>query len=595
MQLKTTSSAEQIGNALNELMSRMTLAEKVGQMTQIEKNSITPEAVAKYGIGSILSGGGGNPTPNTPQAWADMVRGFQEAALQSRLGIPLIYGSDAVHGHNNMWGATIFPHNVGMGATRDPEVVKRAAQVTAKEMLAVNVHWTFAPEVSVPQDIRWGRTYEGYSEDTALVTEMGVAAVNGYQNNPDLRPVLASVKHYLGDGGTSWGSASRYPWIPDWWVSRDGIKWMIDQGNTEVDEATLRAIHLPPYVAAIAAGARNIMVSYSSWQGLKMHAHRYLLTDVLKGELGFEGFLISDWLATSQLDADFYTSVCMTINAGLDMIMVPFDYVAFIEAVTQAVEQGDIPLERVDDAARRILRVKMELGLFDAPFGDESLLAEVGSEAHRAVAREAVRKSLVLLKNERNTLPCNRAAARIFVAGDAADDIGRQCGGWTIDWQGKLGDSTTGTTLLEGLSEDSVVLYKSEGVFDGQGRAEVGIVVLGEMPGSEGEGDRDDLSLTPEDVELVKRVRAQVDKLVVVLYSGRPLIINEVLELSDAFVAAWLPGTEGAGVSDVLFGDFPFTGKLPHNWIRNMAQVPRAKLGDDPLFPFGYGLTTFSR
>ncbi len=586
-------SHEAIETRVRSLFEQMTLAEKIGQMAQIEKNSITPDAVRDDAIGSVLSGGGGNPTPNTPADWARMVRAFQEAALQSRLGIPLLYGSDAVHGHNNVRGATIFPHNIGLGATRDADLVRRAAQVTARETLATNVHWAFAPAVSVPRDIRWGRTYEGFSEDTELVSQLGVAAVQGLQNGD--RPVLASVKHYVADGGTSWGTTRHYDWIPGWWRSDDPQQWQLDQGDSLLDEATLRAVHLPPYVAAIAAGARNIMISYSSWQGLKLHAHRYLLTDVLKDELGFDGFLVSDWLGAGQLDPDFEQSLVLAINAGLDMIMVPFKGPEFIAAVTQAVERGTIPLSRIDDAVQRILRVKLELGLFEQPFGDESLLAAVGSAEHRAVAREAVRKSLVLLKNNRSALPLSRQTPRVLVAGEAADDMGLQCGGWTIEWQGLRGDITPGTTLLaalrQTLSDTANVLYSAEGAFEPGQRAEVGVVVLSEPPYAEGEGDRSDLSLSARDVALVEKMRGQCERLIVVLYSGRPLWIDDVLDTCDAFVAAWLPGTEGQGIIDVLAGDAPFTGKLPVTWTSRVQATQNAPGEVSPMFSFGYGLS----
>ncbi len=582
----TTSQTPTVEARVSDLLSQMTLAEKIGQMTQIEKNSITPDTVAEFGIGSVLSGGGGNPTPNTPQTWASMVRAFEAAALESRLRIPILYGSDAVHGHNNVVGATIFPHNVGLGAAHDPDLVSRAARVTARECLATNVQWAFAPAVSVPQDTRWGRSFEGFSEATDLVSQLGVASVLGLQNGrfaysaDGERPVLASVKHYVGDGGTAWGSTPSYEWIPDWWKNKDTNKWKLDQGDMRVDEATVRAVHLPPYQAAIAAGARNIMVSYSSWQGVKMHAQRYLLTDVLKGELGFDGFLISDWLATSQLHADFYTSIVMTINAGLDMIMVPYDSAGFITNMTKAVASGDISLQRIDDAVRRILRVKLELGLFEHPFGDETLLAQVGCAAHRQVAREAVRQSLVLLKNENGALPL-LTQAHLLVAGTAADDIGMQCGGWTIEWQGKSGAITPGTTLLDALKPRAEITYRADGQF--AERAAVGLVVLNEPPYAEGDGDRATLSLSDDDIALVERVRAQCDKLVVVLYSGRPLPLDEIFDQCDALVAAWLPGTEAAGIADGLTGATAFSGKLAYRWPRKDSATPR--------FPLGYGLS----
>jgi beta-glucosidase len=582
-----------VAERVRDLLARMTLAEKIGQITQVENRSITPAEVAQVALGSVLSGGGGNPEPNTPGNWAAMVRGYQEAALQTGLGIPLLYGADAVHGHSNVRGAVVFPHNIGLGATRDASLVQRIGQITASEALATGIHWTFAPAVSVPQDIRWGRTYEGFSEDPDLVSRLGVAQLQGLQNwdgVPDVghpRTVLASVKHFVGDGGTAWGSNTTNNWI-------------IDQGVTEVDEAELRAVHLPPFIAAIEAGARNIMVSLSSWGGLRLHAHRYLLTEVLKGELGFAGFLVSDWQAVDYLHADYHTAVATSINAGVDMAMVPYDAHRFITHLTRAVENGDVPLARIDDAVRRILHVKFELGLFERPFGDEALLPLVGSAAHRAVAREAVRKSLVLLKNDGGTLPLSRDIPQVLVAGRAADDVGLQCGGWTIAWQGQAGDITPGTTVLAGIraavSENTTVCYDPAGNCDAdqglvaEAVADVGIVVLSEEPYAEGEGDRGDLHLPDADVALLTRVRSRCERLVVILISGRPMLITEQLPLADTFVAAWLPGTEGDGVAQVLFGDYPFAGKLPYTWPKSMDQVPH-KQGDEPLFPLGYGLS----
>jgi len=580
---------------VDDLLARMTLAEKIGQMTQVENRSIKPAEVTHKLLGSVLSGGGGNPDPNTPESWAAMVRGYQEAALETRLGIPLLYGVDAVHGHNNLRGAVIFPHSIGMGAARDAGLVERVARITATEVRATGVHWVFAPAVSVPQDIRWGRTYEGFGEDTDLVSRLGLAQLQGLQNRngrPCLhhpQTVLASVKHFVGDGGTTWGTNTT-------------TGYQLDQGVTHVDEATLRAVHMRPYVAAVDGGARNIMVSLSSWGGLRMHAHRYLLTDVLKGEppqgLGFTGFLVSDWQGVDDVHDDYYMAVVTSINAGVDMVMVPFCGDRFIGCLTRAVENGDVPLARIDDAVRGILTVKAELGLFERPLGDASLLSLIGSPAHRAVAREAVRKSLVLLKNDDQTLPLAKETPLILVAGPAADDVGLQCGGWTIEWQGEPGDITPGTTLLSGIenavSENTTVRYDARGEFDEDDIvADVGIVFLSEAPYAEGEGDREDLRLSDADTVLVARVRPCCRRLVVILLSGRPLIVTEHLPQWDAFVAAWLPGTEGQGVADVLFGDDPFTGKLPYTWPRSMDQIPLSALkesGEEPLFPLGYGL-----
>ncbi len=579
----------------------MTLAEKIAQMTQVEVNSLDDGAIRALGIGSVLSGGGRNPTPNDPQTWARMVRRTQSEALQSRLGIPLLYGVDAVHGHNNVRGATIFPHNIGLGATRDGGLVERVATITARELLATNVHWTFAPALSVPQDIRWGRTYEAYGQDPALVSSLGAAFITGLKHgvansrDGNHRSVLATPKHFVGDGGTAWGSPSRYSWIPGSWQSAVPGRWQLDQGDLRADERVVRDVHLPPYQSAIEAGALSIMVSYSSWNGQKLHAHRYLLTDVLKGELGFDGFLVSDWLGVSQLHPDFEVAAALAINAGLDMVMVPFDYGRFMSAAEAANEAGVIPLSRIDDACRRILSVKSRLGLFDDPFGDETLLPEVGSGAHRTVAREAVQKSQVLLKNEAGALPLSPKIARLVIAGEAADDLGLQCGGWTIDWQGGRGASTIGTTLVQAVRDTVLpttsVLYKPKGEFSEEEAAEVGIVVVSEPPYSEGEGDREDLSLTADDVALVRRVRRRCKILVLIIYSGRPLIIGEVIDSCDAVVASWLPGTEAQGIADVLFGIQAFGGRLPLEWPRDMGQVPRRKDGP-PLFPIGHGLTT---
>lgn len=579
---------------IEALVEQMTLAEKIGQMTQVEKNSISADDVTRYFIGSVLSGGGGNPEPNSPENWAKMVRSFQEAALKTRLAIPLIYGSDAVHGHNNLHGATLFPHNIGLGATRDADLVERIAGVTAQEILATNVHWDFAPAVSVPQDIRWGRSFEGFSQETSIVTKLAIAYMRGLQNG-DPR-ALASIKHFVADGGTKWGTTQRYEWLHGNWQT-PGDTYSIDQGDADIDEATLRAIHLPPYKAAIEAGAQNIMVSFSSWQGLKMHAQRYLLTDVLKGEFGFEGFLVSDWMAVSQINRDFNISVVTAINAGLDMVMVPFDYKLFISTLTAAVESGAVSMSRIDDAVRRILRVKSWLGMFESPFGREDLLPEIGSAAHRQVAREAVRKSLVLLKNDNNLLPLAKNEL-ILVAGRGAEDIGMQCGGWSISWQGDHGATTIGTSILNGirktLQDEAEIAYDPNGEFAGAERAPIGIAVIGESPYAEGMGDNGLLTLSAEDMAVIGRMRQRCAKLVVVLLSGRPLILGDALEQADAFVAAWLPGTEGQGIADVLFGDYPFSGKLSFWWPRSLDQVPVTALkasSEPPLFPLGYGLS----
>ena len=582
-----------------KLLSRMSLAEKIGQMTQVEKNSITPGEVTQYFIGSVLSGGGGYPTPNTPESWRAMVTDFQQAALSTRLGIPMIYGVDAVHGNNNVIGSTIFPHNIGLGAAGNDQLVAQTARVTALELLACGIHWNFAPCVAVPQDIRWGRSYEGFGQDTQLVSRLGKAYLFGLQDTgkglSDPHAVLGSIKHFIGDGGAGWETVLRFgaDWAPELWGESDRSTG-IDQGETLADEAYIRRVFLPPYIEAIAAGARNIMVSYTSWNGLKMHAQKYLLTDVLKGEVGFTGFLVSDWKAIDQIHSDYYTCVVNSINAGLDMVMVPFDFKTFIEALTRAVENGAIPMSRIDDAVRRILRVKLETCLFSHPFGDEALLDKIGSPEHRTIARETVRASLTLLKNE-EALPLSKNVSSILLAGQAADDLGLQCGGWTVEWQGKPGNHIPGTTLLQALHKatSADIQYQPNGEFSENETAEIGIVVLAEPPYAEGVGDRANLCLPADDIALVHRVRAHCQKLIVILYSGRPLIITEALPLADAFIAAWLPGSEGDGIADVLFGDYPFTGKLSFVWPRSMDQIPLSALQNSPeppLFPIGFGL-----
>ncbi len=594
-----------IDERVEDLLGRMTLEEKIGQMTQVEKGSIKEDDITTRFIGSILSGGGGSPDSNTPEAWAEMVNGYQKQALGTRLGIPLIYGVDAVHGHGNLKGATIFPHNIGLGATRDADLVARIGRATALEMAATGTHWNFGPVVAVPQDIRWGRTYEGYSENTELVSELGAAylrglqSVDGVTDLSDKSTVLATAKHFAGDGGTAWGTSTTEIIQP----------YMLDQGDMQVDEATLRAVHLPPYQAAIDAGAMSVMVSFSSWNGLKMHANQYLITDVLKGELGFEGFVVSDWGGIDQVADNYYDAVVASINAGIDMNMVPTKYDQFIYSLTKAVENEDVPMERIDDAVRRILRVKFQLGLFEHPFANETLLETVGSNEHRDLAREAVSKSLVLLKNNGQALPISKDVGTIFVAGVAADNVGLQCGGWTIEWQGASGDITPGTTILDGInatvSENTFVQFNRFGKFEhitGENGeplvADVGIAVVGEEPYAEGVGDRADLSLSEADLNVIERTRAQSKKLVIVLLSGRPMIITEQLRQADAFVAAWLPGTEGQGVVDALFGGVPFSGKLSYTWPRSMEQIPfdfgniPSEGCHAPLFPYGYGLTT---
>ncbi|CUS06366.1 Beta-glucosidase-like glycosyl hydrolase [Candidatus Promineifilum breve] len=549
-----------------DLLGRLTLAEKIAQMTQPEKYSVTPDEVAALGMGSVLSGGGGNPKPNTPATWAAMVSEYDEAARRSRLGIPLLYGVDAVHGHNNVHGATIFPHTISLGAAGDPELARRVARATALETAATGVRWDFAPMVSVVQDPRWGRTYEAFGDDTAAVTALSRAYLLGLQDAGDGRglasphAVLGTPKHYLGDGATLWGTSK---------MEMLGLRFHIDQGDMRVDEATLRAKYLPPYAAAVEAGALCVMPSFSSWNGVKMHAHRYLLTDVLKGEMGLRGFLVSDWQAMDQIDPDYATAIATSINAGLDMNMVPYDWRRFIATLMAAIESGAVPLSRIDDAVGRILTVKFEMGLFEQRPGDLPPLSILGAAEHRALAREAAARGMVLLHNDGGALPIG--GGPIFVAGEAADNIGLQCGGWTIKWQGEVTrDLTVGTTILDGLREvappDTAITYSPTADFPGDARAAVGLLFVHELPYAEGLGDREDLNLPAEQVALIDKLRARCERLVVVLITGRPLLIAEHLGRAEAWVAAWLPGSEGGAVADVLFGRVPFTGRLPLAW-----------------------------
>jgi beta-glucosidase len=596
--------AQPVEARVSDLLARMTIEEKIGQMIQPAFSSITPAEVANVSIGSVLAGGDGNGD-DSPESWLALVQSYEEAAQQSRLGIPLIFGWDAIHGSGHLKGGTLFPQDIGMGATRNPELVQQVARVTADEMAAVGVQWDFAPVVAVAQDTRWGRTYESFAENTELVTQLGEAYVRGLQsvdgtkNLGDPLAVLATPKHYLGDGGTTWGSSTQN--IFD-------HPFMLDQGDTRVDEATLRKLYLPPYQAVVEAGAMSVMPSFSSWNGTKMHGNQYLLTDVLKKELGFDGFLISDWEAISQLSGNSYDQVVKAVNAGVDMYM-GTEWQNFYSQLQQAVKSGDVPMARVDDAVNRILRAKFMLGLFEHPYADREAFKRIGSPEHRALAREAVRQSLVLLKNEDQTLPIAKDTPLIFVAGQAAEDIGLQSGGWTITWQGKEGKIMPGTTILQGIEElagpQTQMVYDRFAQFDevkgtqgSAAKADVGIVVVAEKPYAEGVGDEADPKLSQKDVVLIEQMRQRAAKVVVVMLTGRPIEITEQLPLADAWVAAWLPGTEGNGVADVLFGDYEFRGKLPFTWQRWNSQLPFdfANLPtsgcDAPLFPYGYGLTT---
>ncbi|MBX3427454.1 MAG: glycoside hydrolase family 3 C-terminal domain-containing protein [Pirellulales bacterium] len=584
-------------DVVEKLLARMTLAEKVGQMTQAELTSLGDlSAIADLSLGSVLCGGGSDPQAgNSVRAWADAYDACQRQSQASRLKIPLLFGVDAMHGHSNVLGAVIFPHNIGLGCSRDEDLVERIGRATALEIRATGVNWAFAPCVTVPRDDRWGRTYEGYSETPDVVGPLGAALIRGLQGArlDDPTAVLACAKHFVADGGTA-------PTAPP--AGEDFIRTIaLDQGDAAIDEAELRNVHLAPYRDAIAAGVGSIMVSYSSWNGLKCTANEYLLTDVLKGELGFQGLVITDYNAIKQLDDDFRAAVRKAVLAGVDMAMEPNNYRQFIDTLVSLVDEGELPVARIDDAVRRILRVKAAMGLLgdDAvTTADRSLIESTfGGPAHRALAREAVQKSLVLLKNEGDLLPLVRSGS-ILVAGRGADDLGMQCGGWTIDWQGKLGEVTTGgTTILAAVRHAAgsglTVVHSPDGsLAAGRPKPDVALVVVGEPPYAEGNGDTADLSLAAEDLTAVANARNTGAPVVLVVLSGRPLELGPALASCDAVVAAWLPGTEGAGVVDVLFGDSSPSGQLSFSWPQSSEQHP-LNVGVepyDPLFPVGHGL-----
>ena len=594
---------------INTLLSRMTLAQKIGQMVQTERMAITPEEVRDHHIGSVLSGGGSCPGDNTLAEWVEMNDAYWEASMaesEEHLAIPLLYGVDAVHGHNNVRGATIFPHNIGLGAASDPDLLRRIAEVTAREVLASGVEWTFAPTLAAARDYHWGRTYESYSEDPEIISSYAGEFVRGLQGQLDDDSVIACVKHWVGDGGTTHG---------------------IDQGETTLSEVQLRNTHMVQYDPALDAGVLSVMVSFNSWNGDKCHGHRYLVTDLLKNKLQFNGLVISDWDGIDYLADSYFDAVAQGVNAGIDMFMVSQNWREFIDHLTQHVVKGTVALERIDDAVRRILRVKFEYGLFEKKRPAErpwSNSESFGSLQHREVAREAVRKSLVLLKNNESILPLNKNS-RVLVAGKSAHNLGHQCGGFTVAWQGASGNDFVegGTSIWEGIKK---LASGAELSADGTGQEadpalyDVAIVVVGETPYAEGLGDirdGDDViiqagsqingqvkvlepygdslelcKLHPEDLATIQSITERGVPVVTVLISGRPMLVQPELDASAAFIAAWLPGSEGQGVGDVLFGDYPFTGKLSFSWPRDAEPVNRGDLSYDPLFPYGYGLST---
>ncbi|KAF8094152.1 hypothetical protein N665_0369s0035 [Sinapis alba] len=587
---------------VQDLLSRMTLQEKIGQMTQIERSVASHDVLTDNFIGSVQSGAGSWPFEDANSSdWADMIDGFQRSALASRLGIPIIYGTDAVHGNNNVYGATIFPHNIALGATRDADLVKRIGAATALEVRASGIHWTFAPCVAVLGDPRWGRCYESYGEAAKIVCEKS-SLISGLQGDPpEEHPngypflagrnnLVACAKHFVGDGGTDKG---------------------LSEGNTIASYKDLEEIHVAPYLNCISQGVCTVMASFSSWNGSRLHSDYFLLTEVLKQKLGFKGVLVSDWDGLETISepqgSNYRDCVKLGINAGIDMVMVPFKYQQFIEDLTDLVESGEVPMGRINDAVERILRVKFVAGLFEYPLTDRSLLPTVGCKEHREVAREAVRKSLVLLKNGRSPdkpfLPLDRNAKRILVVGTHANDLGNQCGGWTKTKSGQSGKITIGTTLLDAIK--AAVGDKTEVIYEKTPSKETlascegfsyAIVAVGEPPYAEMRGDNSELIIPLNGNNIVTSVAEKIPSLVI-LFTGRPMVLEmPVLEKTEALVAAWFPGTEGQGMADVFFGDYDFKGKLPVSWFKRVDQLPLKADGNlnDPLFPLGFGLNCSS-
>jgi len=589
--------------AVQDLIDRMSLEDKVGQLVQGEIRHLTPEDVRTYRLGSVLNGGGVQPFDKrwaSLDDWLALADAFWDASMDTsggRLAIPVIWGTDAVHGVAGVAGATIFPHNVGLGATRNPELIREVGRITALEMAVAGLDWTFGPTVAVVRDDRWGRSYESWSEDPQIARAYAAAVVRGLQGDPgsagflgDDR-VVACAKHFLGDGGTAGG---------------------VDRGDNPASETELRDLHGPGYVAAVEAGAQTVMASFSSWHGRRMHGNRELLSDVLKGRLGFDGFIVGDWNGHADVAGCSDASCAAAFAAGIDMFMVPEDWRELYENTLGQVRSGEIPMARLDDAVRRILRVKMRAGLFDEGTPSSRPLAGnvelLGSAEHRAVARQAVRESLVLLKNNGGLLPLDRRQ-RVMVAGDGADDISKQCGGWTLTWQGtdlSNQDFPSGSSIWDGIRRvveggGGTATLSGDGSFSGA-PPDVAIVVFGEEPYAEFHGDRETLDYgfsRPHDLQLLRRLKAAGIPVVSIFLSGRPLWVNPELNASDAFVAAWLPGSEGNGVAEVIFRSadgaiaHDFKGRLAHSWPRSPLQTPlnHGDDGYDPLFAFGFGLS----
>ena len=572
-------------------MQYMTLKEKVAQMMQPERMDISPTMVKNLGIGSVLSGGGASSSSgNKPEDWYAYINSVEEAALEARLGIPLLYGIDSVHGDNNVYGATIFPHNIGIGATGDLVLAEEIAEITAEETHAIGANWAFAPCLGNAQNELWGRTYECFSEDADVVAQFGAAYVSGLQNGFGDTSVAACAKHYIGEGYTFMG---------------------VNQGNVNMSEEEfaelLESEHLlEPYISAIEAGAVTVMASYNSVDGKKCHGNKWLLTDVLRDQLGFEGLVISDYDGIDQIkvpNGTYKEKVLAALDAGVDMFMEPYDWEDCMDVLIDAVQDGEVSIDRINLSVERILKVKFDMGLFEHPLTDPAELEAIGTPEHREVARQAVRESLVLLKNdmateEQTVMEALRDYTDIAVVGKGANDIGPQCGGWTITWTGMAGHITEGTTILEGIKqavgEEKHITYSEDG--SELGDAQAAIVVLSEIPYSETGGDRNkgNLIFMSSQRQMVDRLKEQNPdmKIILLLLSGRPITIAEEVKKADAIIAAWLPGSEGQGVADVLFGDYDFTGHLEFTWPWYASDIDDKHTDESVvLFPYGSGLT----
>jgi beta-glucosidase len=605
--MKSLLTKQSVIKQVNELMSQMTLAQKIGQMIQAERHSCTPEDVTNYHLGSVMSGAGSLPENNDVESWLKVTDSYWQASVLkdgNHLAIPILYGVDAIHGHSNLKGATIFPHNIGLGAANDVDLIKKIAVITRQEVLATGIDWVFAPNLAVAQNNQWGRFYESFSQTPELSKKYVGNIIEGLHGQLNSVGIIACVKHWVGDGATSHG---------------------IDQGDANISWEELNQTHISPYVSALKSGAMTVMASFNSWNGNKCHGHKYLLTDVLKKQLNFSGLIVSDMGGIDYLDDDLYLSIAQGINAGIDMVMLPNNWKEFIRHLLNHVELGTIPIARINDAVSRILTVKIASGLFEAPTPSKRKWANhssFGSLEHREVAREAVRKSLVLLKNEHNTLPLKKST-RILVTGKNADNIGHQCGGFTIDWQGVSGNERFqgATSIWQGITDIAPnAILKNPNDVEGilAKDHDVAIVVIGEYPYAEGYGDirhcdnliieagsqingqvnisehyTDSVVLEkshPEDYQLIKEINDKGIPVVVILISGRTLVINSELDKSAAFIAAWLPGSEGHGVSDMLFGDFDFQGKLSFSWPNSSDSEETTT----PLFPLAFGLHYFA-